>query len=176
MRTHRTERRAIISNRQLIAITQATNRATSDKIRALLDAMPAAIKTAAILGRSAGRMLKAVRDYDEAMSRLRLYGVKATATIQTNSAKSTPGAKYDQIIFDEVTRLNEVSASNDLRNVFGSNDLKSVKKGGFGGVSVADRGPKRNLIQRSKAALMQFRAFASRKNGKPYRVERWRRG
>lgn len=157
MRANRSGRHAIISNRQLIEIIKATNdqnRLTSDKIRVLLDAIPSAIKTAAILGRSAGRALKVARAHDEAMSRLKLYGAKPA---------TTRGAKV------------EVSECKDLRDVFGSNDLKSPEKGGFGGVSVTDRGPKRSLIEQSKAALMHFRAFASRKAGSAYRVARWRR-
>lgn len=188
----RTDRRQHIRNSQLIDQIKATNdqnRLTFEKIRALLDALPSAVRTMAIMGRAAGQTLKAVRAHDEAMSRLKLYGAtdRMVAKLYRNGKRiKTRGIKATTISFDEPITVDDVvicegpldqlRASKDLRKLFDSYNSNSPKSGRSGGVSVRDRGPKRSLIERSKAALMDFRAFASRKAGKAYRVERWRRG
>lgn len=177
----RTDRRQHISNSQLIDQIKATNdqnRLTGEKIRALLDALPSAVRTAAIMGRAAGKVLKAARKFEKQQAFLQAYGASAAKMLEHKGRVMNP------IVIDEVARLNdtidEISEGNNLRRVLDSLELNSPKSGRSGGVSVSDRvsdrGPKRSLIERSKAALMDFRAFASRKAGKAYRVERWRRG
>lgn len=163
MRSTRTEHH--VSNSRLIDLADFVDTQdglTRDAFMALIESMPS---TFAAFGRAGRHILKAAQDYEKAQARFRLYGA---------GVKTTLGAKVEPIIFDEQLELKVALSSNkDLHSLSDSFDPNSPFSGGCGDTK---RGPRRNVIQRSKDQLMKFRAFVSKKVGGSYRDQQWRRG